>query len=152
MLTIPWSICIHDEHLLVVPRSQARVLWAISWFPLVGGIISTARGFHDFATLSYTGTLSSLMYWWFPVRGWRRNFDMLTVQVCLWWHLYRSLSSTMWPLYYMWMGFASAFYLMGVYVSAKGMIKCGTALHICVHICANIGNISLYLSDVKRIA
>lgn len=133
---------------LTVPPAHARILWTTSWVPLVGGIISSYRGLHDFATLSYTGTLSSLLYWWFPVRGWRRNFDMLTVQVCLWWHLYRSLESSVWPQYYTLMGTASALYLMGVYADKRGSALGGTLCHLGVHAVANVANNMLYLSDV----
>jgi hypothetical protein len=134
----------------IVYHTQAHTLWYFSWITLGSTAIALANNHYDFALSTLGVCTTSLLYWWDPVPSWRRNCDMTMVQISLWHHLYRAITSGVGANYFALKLAAVAFYPLGVYLHNVGDTWGGVLCHMMVHFIANIGNYVLYTHTAQK--
>ena len=69
---------------LIIPQPYSRRLYYSGMLSLLSVAVSLHLRMYEFTMLAAIVLLSSLNYWRYPIRGWRRNVDMVCVYgVCL---------------------------------------------------------------------
>ena len=121
---------------------QYNIIWSISWmslYPTIEALLEKNMIQHYVQELFF---LSSINFWKYPVKGWRKTIDIATVKVVFLYQLYKSflLKDRKY------IGFATtaiSSYYIGCYFFEKKDYWAYTYFHFGLHIIANMGNLSL---------
>jgi hypothetical protein len=133
---------------LICPPDQARMCWYISWLTLASVAVALYYRHYDLAALAVIGLITSLLYWHAPTYSWRRNLDIIVVQICLWWHVHRAMNAENKIPYFILVGIGGLAFMAGWVLFSMGSTWAGTLAHLLVHIMANVSNISLYIGHI----
>lgn len=85
--------------------------------------------------------LTSLNYWRYPIRGWRRNLDMVTAGIALSFHIFMAIKHSAPNTYLGLVGLGILAYSMARQSNSQNV---SSALHCFMHICGNLSNLVLY--------
>lgn len=130
------------------PR-HSRILFGASWLFLFTAAYATYQGHYDLA-IGPTGIFAtSINYWRHPIRGWRRNLDILIVWLATFYQLARALTAEHSLIFYT--GYAIAFtcYPISNYYLAQERYIESVTLHALLHIFSNISSIILYSGSIE---
>ena len=131
----------------MVSLHQARYIWFLSWLSFFSPLFGYVRG-HPLYTLlpPFAIYISSLLYWWYPTYGLRRNIDMITVFIAYCMQFYNATLFKHNFFFYLFEAFAVLSYPVGWMYHKKGNTWGGIFWHGNIHILGNLGNILLYTS------
>lgn len=132
---------------LVLPKTQYRYLWCISWLSLTSAIYAFTRGYNDLAFVPLGVWLTSINYWWKPDYSWRRYFDITYVNISLLYQLMRSIDCENRVSYWITLFIGCSFFPIGCYLHTTSSWA-STLCHSMVHIFGNISNFILYSGEV----
>ena len=132
----------------VCPPDQAKTIWWMAWLTMASVVAATYMGYYDMALLSLIVLITSLLYWSNPTYCWRRNLDIIAVQIALWWHMYRAISAENRVPYFIIVGVGSLAFMAGWALFSAGSTWAGTLAHVVLHLCANLSNIILYMGHI----
>lgn len=126
----------------VIGKEHANRIYNISHLSIISIYYAMSLGLYDMMIVPSSVLVTSLNYWRNPIKGLRRNIDICTVQIGLFYNLLRSFESST-RLYY-WISL-----IIGIVCFLKSELlkeyECISMYwHCCVHISANIGNMILY--------
>jgi hypothetical protein len=124
-----------NENKLVLPLKYSIRIYYTSFISLISIITSLYFKLYDFTLLTSCVMITSLNYWKYPIRNWRRTLDIVVVSLTFIYKMYRSYYSNTRYIYYL-------FNLLGIgcYIIAKKSIcKNRSSLYHCgIHIVSNI--------------
>lgn len=136
----------HGE--LVLPTQYSRRILRFSTLTLFSIASALYNGLFVNATLAIVVFCTSINYWRHPLFGWRRNLDIGCVCIAFSYQISFTATHTSAlarHAYYLTMFTGSVCYLASLYA---GRILRDDAtdslLHVCLHICGNVGNLLLY--------
>jgi hypothetical protein len=132
-----------EEQPILAPE-HSRLIWWASWLSLAAGLYAVNQGHLHLAIAPLSVWLTSLLYWWHPTKGWRRDLDMMVVKAALLLHLWYAG----WRLTYATItAIGIGFYYISWNVYDNGL-HLDSAIYQCgVHVLANIANFYLNLSE-----
>lgn len=137
---------IATSHLVLPPRFSRRILF-IAHLTLLSSLLAGYLKIYDCSCMALVVFLTSVNYWRHPTKGWRRNFDMLTVAIGFSQHLYRSSSQKDFTVY---VGYFTAFGICTMLYALAWRLSydqnASSLCHCLIHIVSNVGNVWLYLS------
>ena len=134
--------------------NQAQFLWWLSWWGLGTGAVGLWSGrwwLHGMGVA--LGSVFARAYWRRPVRGWRRNLDMVWIQLLIWTHLWSVLTGEPVGVAAAYVGIqaaGAALYGVSWWFLAQGRLLEATACHAGVHAAANLSLLFLYLGVLER--
>lgn len=135
--------------IMICSKEEARIIYNASWISLFGSLIQYFYyNTPDLSLGTFAVFLSSISYWRYPLYGCRRNIDMLTVLTVFIYYFYASLNPfyNSYP-YYFFTGTGLYCSSLGYKEHTRGNTKKAAYLHALLHVFANIGNISLSISQ-----
>ena len=132
---------------LILPLPHAWFLWysSLSCLLTIGG--SLATGHYDVTIVAGSILSTSLLYWRYPIYGFRRTLDMTVVHTGLSYMLWGAYGSSHNGLYYSCIGLCLAAYAGSLVAYRRGHLWLSTYLHSYVHIGGNIAN-AVYLMTI----
>jgi len=114
-----------------------RILYYTNFLTSISVISAYYYGLYDLMFFSILIQLSSINYWRNPVRGMRRNIDIIVVNVSTLYNLYCAYYFEYYYfVYIVFIGMNS--YFVSNYNMRKGNIKSGIFFHFLVHLLPNI--------------
>lgn len=129
----------------IAPRDQAEVLYWLSWWGALTGIIGIFRGWRWTGAAVCIGSLFAQMYWTVPKDGWQRALDMGWIQVLIWSHLWLAWQSPIFWIYVLIQAIGVGFYFLSWWFIKIQSSWAATITHGAVHACANISVAALYI-------
>ena len=140
--------CTHSE--LILQEEDSKIIYTSSWMFLFTSLYGFYEGEHNMLSFLHGCIfINSINYWRNPVKGFRRNFDILTNIVTI---LYGSFcvyglhNSHLY--YYLILSIKINFALSWV-VYSMNKYKLSILFHCLTHLAGNIGNLLLF-SDIIR--
>jgi len=130
----------------LAPPEQARILYWMSWWGMITGLIGIWYGYRWLGTSVCIGSLFAQLYWHHPSYSWRRTVDIAWVQFLIWSHLWVALGSSQALLNALIQLFGALSYGVSWYFTKKGETWSATFAHTLVHVCANTSLFILYTS------
>ena len=124
---------------------QYNILWTSSWFSLYPTIESLKKKKYDLVFCAGSVFLSSINYWRFPKKSWRKTLDIITVNTVLFYQLYTTRQLTQYRRR-KFLGLtmlAISSFLLSKYSYNKGLYWQATYFHIGIHFIGNLGNFTL---------
>jgi hypothetical protein len=107
------------------------------------------RKYYHLAPVPFGVWFTSILYWTHPIKGWRRNIDMIVVASALTFQCYCAIIGAENVVeYFVIMFFAVLAYPIGNYCQ-KTHSWLGAFGHSLIHIIGNIANVTLYSGYVK---
>jgi hypothetical protein len=130
---------------LVLPPSQSKYIWNISWLSLISSVYGYYKNKHlRLYLIPLSVFITSIMYWWKPDYSWRRYLDICVVVSGLSYQLYFAINTTNCLEYYCVSLLACVSYALSSYYYDKHT-GVSTFWHCMLHLFGNIGNIILYV-------
>jgi hypothetical protein len=127
---------------------QYKFIYKISFLSIVSAVYAIFNK-HYLISLCPAGVfITSINYWRKPEYSWRRNLDMIYVQLALMYQIYSAYMSQYMIQYYMTMVLALSMYPLSIYYYKKNLHWHSTYAHSGLHIIANIANIILYSGEI----
>ena len=126
-----------------IPKNHADFIYFLSHTSLASSIYAIANQHYDLALVPGLVYVSSINYWRDPVRGIRRNIDIITVFSTLSYQLYRCLNAENVVVYLFVKVLAMVCYPISEYFSDKDD-DLFILFHGFIHLFGNIANIVLY--------
>jgi hypothetical protein len=135
---------------LILSPEDSQIIYKMSWLFL----FTSLYGFYesDHYMLSFLHGcifLNSINYWRKPIRGFRRNFDILTNIITLLYGSYYVYGLHNNHLYYYCVLSIKINFALSWFVYSINRYKLSVFLHCLVHLSGNIGNLLLF-SDIVR--
>jgi len=130
----------------VVPRAQALLMYHLSWIGFFTGLVGCYSDKIGLGLGTCVGSLIAQNYWRDPVYGWRRNLDIVWIQLLIWthaWHVLRSDNSPVMLQYVVIQMLGALLYAASWQCQRRGVIWAATFAHGAVHLCAN-GSLLIY--------
>lgn len=132
----------------ICPPDQATACWYMSWIILITIGTALYYRYYDFAILTTLVLITSLLYWSSPTYSWRRNLDIIVVQIALWWHMYRAIGAANMIPYFTLVGVGVLAFIGGWLFFNVGSTWAGTLSHMVLHIAFNAAHVILYMGEV----
>ena len=133
----------------VCPPDQATVCWYFAWLSLFSSLVGIYYGHYDLAFFTFLIFLTSLFYWRNPTYSWRRNLDIIVVQIGIIWHTYRALHAENKIPYFAFLFSGMGAFLLGWFFFKQGQTWLGTISHTFVHILMNVAVLFLYVGHIE---
>lgn len=124
--------------------AQYNLLYSTSWLTLVSGSYALLKKNDNYSILPFSIFATSLIYWKYPVYGWRRNLDVYLVQSTAVIQAYLSFYSSNFFYYNLFSFVGGSCYCISHYFFRKKYYWTYTCFHIGLHVLTNIGNMCLY--------
>lgn len=125
--------------------AQYNILWTSSWISLYPTIEAFKQKKYDLAFCSGSVFLTSINYWYFPIKSWRKTLDIMTVNTVICYQLYRTRKLTQYRrrkfLGLTILGVSS--FLLSKYSYNRRLYWDATYFHFGLHIIGNLGNFIL---------
>ena len=128
---------------------ESQFLLKISWICFPCFLFQYINGKYPIAYGTLSVLITSNLYWFQPIDGFRRNLDMMCVVFVGLHNSYIAYDAEMGLYLYASYIIATYFYLMGWYYFKKGYVKKSIYCHAMLHLCANVGNILLSLGEIS---
>ena len=122
----------------------SRWLWYSSWMFLGTAIMAYAHGQMHLYIGPAAVWVTSILYWWNPVEGWRRTLDRVVAATAISWHALCALTHPRGLLHIIMMGSGIIMYYIGWSVYNMGDHRASVAYHFALHLLSNLSNIVLY--------
>jgi len=121
---------------------HAHRLFLASFLTIPSILVALGQGLYDCAWVPLAVFFTSVNYWRNPRYGLRRQLDMLTVAAGTMYNLTRSHESD----HCVWYLFTCVAVVLCYFIArATPNPHISTMWHVGIHVCANIGNILLYV-------
>jgi hypothetical protein len=138
---------------IILPKSQANLLFRTSWFSLISCIYAIKVGYYDWSICTGGVFIFSINYWRHPDYSWRRYVDITYVNAALFYQVftiyyYRAQYRDYYSLCLL---IAVLCYIQGILQYNKKNYVVSTYYHAGLHLFANVANIILY-SGKRHIA
>lgn len=133
----------------IYSAQEARILWRTSWISAPAAAIQYFYQ-REIATITFTVLCTSLLYWYKPTYGWRRNTDIACVVFGLLHNMYCAQGAEYASYYYIITALGVKSYILSLYYLQKGQICRSIYIHSCVHLFANLANTILALGHLSR--
>ena len=136
-----------------VSPAQGAFLFRVSALELLSGCAALACGHADLCWVPFSVAATSLLYWSAPTYSWRRYADMATVQVGLWYQVFRAVGAENMAAFYILNCFAAAAFFAGQRFDRASIATsswAGVLCHGLVHVLANAANVVLYSGCIPR--
>ncbi len=135
---------------LIVSLDKARAVKYCSSLCVLSGLYAIYSGNSELAKVPFSVFVTSILYWSNPIYGWRRNLDIITTQICLWWQIYKAAYAEYGMYYYSTTSIAIMMFGLGWIAHIQNPYSwTGTYCQIGVHVFANIANIILYSGKIN---
>jgi hypothetical protein len=136
----------NKNEILVTPKRFAKRMWNSSFLTFISIFSSYYFGVFDCFIISIIVLVNSLNYWRHPVKGIRRNIDILTATFGLTYELYLSLfielSDNLISYYLL-----TSISIFCYYKARTTINRSKSSLwHCSLHLIANLANLSLYIA------
>jgi hypothetical protein len=128
---------IHSDEISSIFRGMA-------WWAVGTGILGISHGKTIAGVGVLIGSAIAANYWRNPTFGWRRNIDIVWVQILLWPHLYYAWWSPVKVSYYSISALGALGYLFSWYSLTHGYIYGSVFGHMLCTACANLSLSLLY--------
>mmetsp|Transcript_48381 Transcript_48381/g.89081 ORF Transcript_48381/g.89081 Transcript_48381/m.89081 type:complete len:198 (-) Transcript_48381:61-654(-) len=138
----------------VLPKPQARMMFALSWLSLASCCLALARGHYDLACAPGGVWLTSINHWRNPMsKSWRRYIDISYVYAACSYQGLRAYGAANANQYYSAIATGILFFILSSIVHEKlpDFRWCSALLHAMVHVMGNLGNVLLYTGDVQSL-
>jgi len=132
----------------ILPQKYANRIYYISYLTLTSVFSSFYLKLYDFSFLTTLVLMTSLNYWKYPIKNWRRTLDMFIVFITFLYTMVYSQYSNPYNrnVYYIYNGIGIICYVL----AKKSNSKNTSSLYHCgIHIVCNIANIFLYVGLAK---
>jgi hypothetical protein len=139
-----------QSDLILQPR-HSRILFGTSWILLFTAAYAINQKHYDLAICPIGIFATSVNYWRHPIRGWRRNIDILIVLVASFYQIVRASTAEHAQIFYTSYAIAFSFYPISNYYYVKGHKTESVICHALLHILGNISSIILYSGSIKSI-
>ena len=147
---VPVPVPAQQQQLILQPR-HSRILFGTSWLLLFTSAYAINQKHYDLAICPIGIFATSINYWRHPIRGWRRNMDILVVLVISCYQILRALTSQHARIFYTSYAIAFSFYPISNYYYTKGRHAESVLFHALLHILGNISSIILYSGYIENI-
>ncbi len=133
---------------MILPIKYSKFIYYISYLLFFSGLIGFYNKKYNFFFVPIIIFLTSINYWRNPVRGIRRNIDMICV--CVLFFYQNTIAhfldfNIFWKvLYFILMSLGGMCYLISNYYHKKNNLFLSTVFHACIHLCVNLANVILY--------
>ena len=107
---------------------------------------------YHFSIIPASIFLTSIHYWKYPIKSYKRNIDILVVNTLLPYQLYRSTDTKYANLHFVICLSATLFFPISIYFYNKKQYWLSTFLHMSMHILSNAANILLYSCQIKTVS
>ena len=121
----------------------SRNVYYTSYLTIFSIIHSFYNAIYQLSFINIFVLITSINYWRFPIRGFRRNVDISTVLISLSYHLYYTYIYNYFQYLYLLL-LCIISYVISIILIEKNFYKLGHAFHSILHILANINNFYLY--------
>lgn len=128
---------------MIVSAVEAEFIWRLSFLCVLSFVYAVCRKYYDLALVPLAIWITSMVYWYHPVDGWRRYIDISVVALALSWQVYRAWFAEYRLIYYCVVGIAILFYVIGKLLDPIDSIL-STIAHGALHVFANLSNLILY--------
>lgn len=130
---------------------QYCLLKITSTIPAFVSVYGYYRGYHDLATCSLGGAITSVLFWSKPDYSWRRTLDVNFIKAACLYHALRAYNSENGKIYYALNGIIFVLYPTELQFFAKKRYWLFTYSHILLHLLANTANYILYRGYVPSL-
>ena len=134
----------------MIPKSHAFFLRSISILAIPTSITGIIYGNPVLGSGVFIGSFLAQNHWNNPSSGWKRNIDMVWVQLLIWSHLYYVLQTPNMNLYYEIQILGALLYMISWYYQKMDRILISTICHASVHLCSNISLLIFYTREIKN--
>ena len=101
----------NTEELYYFDPAKSKIILYMTPGALISGLIAYSRYKSVQAYAEFAVFVMSVLHWHDPQFGWRRNLDMITVQLSLWTHIWLFYQSGCFPAFILMMIALGCFYL-----------------------------------------
>lgn len=131
--------------MLHVSVQQAKYNYRLAYLSAFSASYAFYKGHYHLVHVPGGIWLTSMLYWWHPVRGWRRNLDIIYVQYAFLYQAWHAIVAEYARAYFILIALAVASYPLSIWYGSKAENKNKQfQFHYLIHIFANIANIVLY--------
>ena len=128
---------------LALPYEYSQYLYFISYLMIIPFFTAIYNKYYDCALVVGILLFTSINYWRCPDYSWRRWIDIIAVQVCLWWMVFRNYDNVE-PYRFVCYFFVYLF-IISEYISydlhyVNNDMEGSTFFHAIGHICGDIAN------------
>lgn len=134
---------------LVLPYHLSNKIYYASYSSFISAGFAIYRGYYDMSLVPLFVGITSILYWKHPDYSWRRYVDIATVQICMWYSVYRAWGSEYMMEYYILKSLSIFIFGIGLRMYHKKQFYISTYCHCSLHILANISNIILYSGEIN---
>lgn len=142
--------CEYQEACSLHPQ-QYKLLTYSSCLPFLVGMYGFKRGYHDLATMSIGGGITSVLYWYKPDYSWRRTLDIHYIRFALIYHVIRSYGAEYSKYLYFCYTMVGMIYPTEMHFYLKKRYWLYTFSHMIVHVFGNTGNYILYSGYIPQL-
>ena len=121
----------------------SRNVYYTSYLVIFSIIYSFYNAIYKLSLFNIFVLITSINYWRFPIRGFRRNMDISTVLVSLAYHLYYTYIYNYYQYLYL-LSLCIMCYMISNILNEKKIYKLAHSFHSILHLLANINNFYLY--------
>jgi hypothetical protein len=133
----------------IFPYQYSIFIVKVSYLSFISSFYAFYQGYYDLSLVPFSVGCSSILYWTYPDYSWRRYFDIIVVQIGLWYQCYRVWNADYWLYYYSFTSLSILFFMIGIfsYYRWKSM-EISVITHCMLHILANLSNIIVYSGNI----
>ena len=128
----------------VIPLEHYKMLYISSFMMLAPMLFAIYKGYYFLSLFPLGIFLTSINYWCYPVRCWRRNIDIIWVSISATYLGLVAYKSENGYLYYICLTILISSYFASNLVSKMRYQWTSTALHSCTHLFGCLGQFFLY--------
>jgi hypothetical protein len=132
----------------MITADQAIFMCRVSYLGVPVGYYAMYRGYYDLSLVPLGVFVTSLTYWHYPIRSWRRTFDITYVVSSIFYNIYRVSDAPHAVYYYIVLSIALACYPLSCHLYPKH-IWLSVLIHGMLHVFAQISNVILYSGSIK---
>ena len=136
---------------LVLPYHLSNKIYYASYSSFISSGFAIYQGYYDMSLVPLFVGITSILYWRYPDYSWRRYVDMITVQGCMWYSVYRAWGAEFMIPYYLLKSFSIFIFIIGLIMYDRKRFYISTYCHCSLHIIANISNTVLYSGEILPI-
>jgi hypothetical protein len=129
--------------LILVPKYSQRIV-AASLLTMLPMIVSLWNNLFDYAFVCCLILFSSINYWRYPIKCWRRTFDIICVALAICYQSYKLLSTFQFAYnFWYFLSLACGGYCYKRAKQSSANQNESSQWHVFIHVFGNIGNVVL---------
>ncbi len=129
---------------LIIPSEHAKALYIYSHLWFLNALYGVYMSQYVYSLIPFGVGCTSLLYWSYPIYGWRRRIDM---SMCIFSSVYVTYSligAPIWNTYLFIKALGYLAYFSGHYYHAYKQHTTSTLMHMGTHLSAHMGVIMLF--------